>query len=107
VNLEQIRLQDARRRIEIMRWLLLVTLNVARPAGATPDMMLRVMRGEYPEATALEIRRELDYLHERELVKLTTDFLGNVYVKIARYGIDIVEYMVDCEPGIARPRAEV
>lgn len=103
MNIEKIRLQDARRRTETMRWILLVTLNIARPAETQLGMMLSVMRAEYPDATSMEIRRELDYLKDRDLITLRTDTLGTVYAKIDRYGIDIVEYTVDCEPGIARP----
>ena len=103
MNIEQIRLQEARRRTETIRWLLLVTLNVARPAGAPQGLLLSVMRAEYPDATSMEIRRELDYLEGRDLITIRTDQLGTVVAKIDRYGIDIVEYVVDCEPGIARP----
>lgn len=103
MNIEKIRLQEARRRTETMRWILLVTLNIARPAETQLGMMLSVVRAEYPEATSMEIRRELDYLKDRDLITLRTDPIGTVYAKIDRYGIDIVEYTVDCEPGIARP----
>lgn len=88
-----------------MRWILLVTLNIARPVQTQLGMLLSVMRAEYPDATALEIRRELDYLEDRKLITIHTDQIGPVHAKIARYGTDIVEYTVDCDPGIARPHA--
>lgn len=107
MNIEQIRLMDARRRTETMRWILLVTLNIARPAETQLGLLLSVTRGEYPDATSMEIRRELDYLLGRDLITQRADQLGTVYAKIDRYGIDIVEYVVDCEPGIARPQPGV
>lgn len=103
MSTEIIRLQNARRRTETMRWILLVTLNIARPAETQLGIMLSVVRGEYPDATSMEIRRELDYLHDRELLALRIDPLNTVNAKISRYGIDVVEYTVDCDPGIARP----
>lgn len=103
MNIEQIRLQEARRRTETMRWILLVTLNIARPAETQMGLLLSVMRAEYPDATSMEILRELDYLKGRDLITIRRDELGTVYAKIDRYGIDIVGYSVDCEPGIARP----
>jgi hypothetical protein len=53
----------------------------------------------------MEVKRELDYMKSRDLVSLRTNPLGHVHAKLERYGIDIVEYTVDCEPGIARPSA--
>ena len=102
---EELRLQVARARRETMRWLLLVTMNVARPAPASVGMLLTVLRGEYPDATDLEIRRELDYLESRELISLHTDPLGHTTAKMERYGIDVHDYTVECDPGIARPKA--
>ena len=90
-------------RRESMRWNLLNTLNKARPYTSNEQFLLEVMRAIYPDATALEIRRELDYLESRDLVKVFTDPLGQVSADLTRYGIDIAEYTVPVEPGIARP----
>lgn len=57
----------------------------------------------YPDATEMEVRRELDYLESRDLAKVFTDPLGQVSADLTRYGIDIAEYTVPVEPGIARP----
>nr|WP_184302716.1 hypothetical protein [Roseateles oligotrophus] len=95
--------QRARR--ETLRWVLLMTMNTARPSEATLAMLRGVAAAVYADATDNEIRRELDYLQGRELVSLRTDPLGQVRAKLERYGIDIVEYTIDCEPGIARPAA--
>lgn len=105
MNADAMRLQAQRDRRETMRWLMLVTMNVARPTDATVAMLRGVIRGEYPDVTDLELRRELDYLEERDLVALRTDPLGQVRAAMTRHGIDLVEYTIDAEPGIARPAA--
>ena len=90
-------------RRESMRWNLLNTLNKARPYTSNEQFLLEVMRAIYPDATALEIRRELDYLADRCLVELKKEPGGRWFADVTRYGVDIAEYTVDCQPGIARP----
>ena len=94
----------AKVRREQIRWFLLVAANISRPAGIYTEAMLPIVQATYTDATHQEIKRELDYLEERELVKIKRDSMERWYVELARYGIDIVEYTVECEPGIARPR---
>lgn len=93
--------QAARR--ELMRWILLQTTDLWRPAAATLRSLVVVVQGEFPDATELEVRRHLDYLEERTLIAVHTDPLGQVRVELRRYGIDVVEYTVPVEPGIGRP----
>ena len=91
-------------RRENLRWLILLTLNNARPVGAYEGPILSVAQSEYPDATPLELRRELDYLRGRQLINLNKEPSGRWFADLTRYGIDIAEYTVDCEPGIARPQ---
>jgi hypothetical protein len=93
----------AKTRRESLRWLILLTLNNARPIGAFEEVVLTVAQSVYPDATALELRRELDYLHDRDLVTLDKQPSGRWHAELSRYGVDIAEYTVDCQPGIARP----
>ena len=93
----------ARLRREALRWLILLTLNNARPVGAFEGPVLSVAQSEYPDASPLELRRELDYLHGRELVTLRKDPNGKWFSSLTRFGTDVAEYTIDCEPGIARP----
>ena len=90
-------------RRESMRWNILLTLNNARPIGAYEELVLSTIQGIYPDATALELRRELDYLADRSLVELKKEPSGRWFADVTRYGVDIAEYTVDCQPGIARP----
>jgi len=56
------------------------------------------------DITLLEIRRELDYLEDRELLAVERSRVVPVWsAKINRLGVDLVEYTVPCDPGIARP----
>lgn len=91
-------------RREAVRWFLMITANVSRPQGIYTEAMLGVIQGAYQDATHQEIRRELDYLEERELVKIKRDSMDRWMVELTRDGVDVVEYTVECDPGIARPR---
>lgn len=93
----------ARARREHLRWLIILTLNNARPIGAAEALILTVAQAEYPDATPLELRRELDYLSERRLIDISKTNDGRWCAKLTRYGVDVAEYTIDCEPGIARP----
>jgi hypothetical protein len=90
-------------RREAIRWFVLLTLNNARPIGAFEGPILAVIQSEYPDATPLELRRELDYLADRELVELRKHPDGRWHADLTRHGMDVAEYTVDCEPGVARP----
>ncbi|MBF0261082.1 MAG: hypothetical protein HQL97_04460 [Magnetococcales bacterium] len=93
----------AKTRRESMRWTILLTLNNARPIGAHEQLILSVIQAVFPDATAHELRRELDYLADRELVSLNKKPEGVWLGGLTRFGVDVAEYTVDCEPGIARP----
>lgn len=93
--------EKARR--EFMRWIILLALNNARPNGCYEELVLLATQGYYQDATAMELRRELDYLFDRKLVDLKKEPSGRWFCDLTRYGVDVVEYTVDCDPGIARP----
>lgn len=90
-------------RRETMRWTALLTLNHARPMGAHAALVLSVLRSIFKDATILELQREMEYLDARGLVELIREQDGTYSAKLTRDGIDVVEYTVDCDPGIARP----
>ena len=94
---------QAKVRRESMRWNILLTLNNARPIGAYEELVLSTIQAIYPDATALELRRELDYLADRKLVELNKEPSGRWFADLTRYGVDVAEYTVECDPGIARP----
>lgn len=94
-------LQKVRR--ENMRWQILLVLNNARPVGAYEEVVLSVVQAMYPDATPHELRLQLDYLADRQLVKLEREPSGRWFADLTRLGVDIAEYTIDCQPGIARP----
>lgn len=96
-------IDHAKVRREGLRWLILLALNHARPSPLHEAVVLSAAQAVYGDATALELRREMDYLADRDLVKLDKQPSGAWLADLTRYGTDIVEYTIDCEPGIARP----
>lgn len=94
----------ARSRRETLRWLLILALYNARPSDLVEAVMLSIAQTMYPDSTPIEIRRELDYLSDRKLVELKKSPSGPWWGNLTRYGTDIAEYTVECEPGIARPQ---
>ena len=90
-------------RREDIRWQVILTLNNARPVGAYEELIVSIVRSIYPDATLHELRRELDYLADRQLVDLRKEPSGRWFADLTRFGIDVAEYTVDCDPGIARP----
>lgn len=90
-------------RREAMRWHILATVNLSRPHGMYTEALLPVVQAVYPDATHLEVRRELDYLEERELTHIKKDAMDRWFVDLTRHGIDFVEYSIEAEPGISRP----
>lgn len=93
----------AKIRREMMRWNILLTLNNARPIGASEALVLSVVQAISSDATQVEVRRELDYLEERGLVQIHREPSGHWRAELTRDGVDVAEYTVDCDPGIARP----
>jgi len=82
---------------------LLLALNNARPEELVEEIIQSTMRSIYPDATAIEVRRELEYLAGRDLVQIRKEPSGRWWGKLTRHGVDIAEYTIACEPGIARP----
>lgn len=94
----------ARIRREDIRWHLLQAVNLSRPVGIYTEPLLVIVRSVYPDATHQEVRVNLDYLEEREMVRITKDAMDRWMVDLTRTGIDFVEYTIDAQPGIARPK---
>lgn len=100
--MQVIDLQKARR--EELRWLILLALNAARPMGTSEAVIKNAIEPVILDITQHEIRTELDYLEERKLITIDRKDTPSWFAKINRYGIDVVEYTVPCDPGIKRPR---
>lgn len=90
-------------RRESMRWYALLTLYHAAPSGASEELTLSTLQGVYSDITKLELRKQLDYLGSRKLIDLEKQPHEQWIAKLNRLGTDLVEYTVECDPGIARP----
>jgi hypothetical protein len=99
-----IELDMEKQRRETIRWNLLRALDYARPMGTHEGVLLATIQGLYEDATQLEIRRQLDYLESRQLISISERHTGSWRAELERIGVDIVEYAVPCEAGIARPK---
>lgn len=91
-------------RREAIRWHLLSVANLSRPVGIYTEALLPIVQSVYRDATHQEIRKELNYLEAREMVTVARDPLDRWFVDLTRTGIDFVEYTIDAQPGVARPR---
>ncbi|WP_416243456.1 hypothetical protein ACLSSQ_00345 [Azospira sp. APE16] len=96
-------IDQAKVRRESLRWYLILALYNARPEPVCEDVVQMTMRAIYPDVTPLEVRQQLDYLEDRELVKLRKEPSGRWWADLTRVGTDVAEYTVEVEPGIARP----
>lgn len=90
-------------RRESIRWYLILSLNNARPVGCHEGPLLSIVQAVYIDASPVEIRRELDYLAGRDLVEVVKAPSGPWRAQLTRHGVDLAEYTIECEPGIARP----
>lgn len=89
---------------EHLRWLILLTLNHARPLGAPESLILTTLQAVPIPVTAHELRRELDYLADRQLIEIKGRDGPQWHAELTRHGVDVAEYTVPVEPGIARPQ---
>jgi hypothetical protein len=96
-------IDHAKVRRESLRWYLILTLYNAQPTGCYEELLLSTLSALYPDTTAMEVRREATYLKSRELIQLEHEPGGRWFAQLTRVGIDLAEYTIDCEPGIARP----
>lgn len=90
-------------RLESGRWELLRVMNVAGHLGATETMMFHTLVAMWTNTTREWIRNQLDYLESRKLIDLEKHPLKDWRAKLTRHGWDVTSYVVECEPGIARP----
>jgi hypothetical protein len=91
-------------RRESIRWHILVAVNAGAPQPVAEPLILSAIQSIPVECTALELRRQLDYLEDRKLVVLARHEGAPWTADLTRAGVDYVEYTIAGEPGIARPK---
>jgi len=89
--------------VDTVRWYVLVALDAGRPLPVNEDILLRTLNDAQFHVTHHELRRELDYLADRKLIELGGVDDDHWFASLTSLGVDVVEYSVECKPGIARP----
>ena len=96
MEIEQLRREDA-------RWRILQIVNAGHPVGLTETLIGRVLRDVESPSSRDEVRRELAYLRDIELIEIGGED-DEVWFAIATaQGIAVVEYTAPPPAGIARP----
>ena len=98
-----IRDQIEQARKEGARWIILQTTGLGADLGVTEDMILPVLQSSWVGLARGFMRGQIDYLESRGLISTERPALKPWRVRLSRHGHDLVDYTVDCEPGIARP----
>ena len=91
------------RTLPAIRWEILRTVKVGGLLGASESMMLATLRAGFLFADCTLVREQMNYLEERGLLKVTRSEVDGWVATLSRAGTDLIEYRIDCEPGIARP----
>jgi hypothetical protein len=97
--MSQHHLQNNRR--YLLRWHIMIALYQDRTQPLSDELLHAAMQ-PLAHPTREEMRQELAYLDQRELIKLTRD-QPHWQADLTWHGVDLVEYTVTCEAGIARP----
>lgn len=100
--MHEIDLERAQR--EEARWRILRVLDAGRPLPVSESVIWRVLQDINLPITPHGLRRELDYLRDRKLITVMDEDQPTWSAELTRYGVDIVEYTIPCEAGIARPK---
>jgi hypothetical protein len=96
-DLEKVQREEA-------RWRILKALDAGRPQPVSETILLRTLQDIELPVTPHSLRRELDYLEHRELIKIGHKDGPIWTAELTRFGVDVVEYTIPCEPGINRPK---
>ena len=95
--------QAAKAQRAVLRWRILKTIEIGRPYKVAEDIIYQTVAGPDMPITGHDLRRQLDYLKIRGLLLVTGQGTPQWAAELTRYGVDLVEYEVECEAGIARP----
>lgn len=97
----EIDLEKAQR--EEARWRILRALDAGRPGPVSETIIYRLLLDIKLQLTPRDLRRELHYLRDRKLITILDEESHTWSAELTRHGVDVVEYTVTCDPGIARP----
>ena len=96
-------IQVLRAKREAMRANILMVLYTAHPYAATEQTILLTLRDAGEEQLVQdELRRDLEYLSEKELIRVHDKERNAWRCELTAYGIDVVEGAKKTPPGIAK-----
>ena len=90
-------------RLQGARWEILRVCSVAGHLGATEAMVYHTLLSQWVGIERGWLRDQYAYLESRELVAVQRHEVEDWVISLTRHGDDVANYVVDCEPGIARP----
>ena len=90
-------------RLEGARWQILQACHIGGHVGVTETMLVHTLSSIFAAITRQWVRDQLAYLESRRLVDLQRHDIHDWRVTLTRHGWDVATYVVECEPGIARP----
>lgn len=99
------RRRKEQQRIEWVRWAILRGAEATAEYGASLQMLLRVANSEevyLPHYSEKEIRAEVHYLSERQMVRTDAHPLSP-RIFLTRTGRDFIDYAIPAQPGVYRP----
>jgi len=89
--------------LELARWTVLLYLYHAdHRAGICEKFLPRLFQDARLTVSPAEAKNILFYLEDLELCKLEKDTFDQCWARITPKGIQVVEYQIECPPGIAR-----
>jgi len=100
--MHEVDLEKAQR--EETRWRILRVLDAGRPTKVSETVIYRALSDASLTIGPNALRRELDYLRDKELVELTGEDTSVWAAALTGDGVDVVEYAIQCPAGIARPK---
>jgi hypothetical protein len=95
MEIEQMRREDA-------RWKMLRIVDAGRPVGVNESIIRRVLSDLSLPMAQVELRRELGYLRDLELIEIG-EADGEQFAKVTSAGVAVIEYTAPAPAGIARP----
>jgi len=97
IDLEQKQREEA-------RWRILRVLDAGHPIGVGETIIWRVLADVKVPFSLHQVRRELTYLRDLTLVEIEGEHTETWSGKLTARGVQVVEYTIECPPGIARPK---
>ena len=86
------------------RWRILRALDAGRPLAVAETVIFRALSDASLDISPATLRRELDYLRDKQLIELSGED-GPVWAAaLTGDGVDVVEYTVEAPAGIVRPK---